>query len=53
MVERRRRVRFTPSRIFPGVTHEFFGMGVVVDDARNAVAFAVQNISRFVGEKPQ
>jgi len=43
----------TVTRTFPGVTHEFFGMGAVVDEARNAVAFAAQSISPFFGQDPQ
>lgn len=43
----------TSLRTFPGVTHEFFGMGAVVDDARAAVTFAAQNISAYFGQAPQ
>ncbi len=31
-------------RTFPGVTHEFFGMGVVIDQAREAQRMAVQRL---------
>ena len=31
-------------KLFPGVTHEFFGMGAVVDKAKQAVAFGAQGL---------
>ena len=31
-------------RLYPGVTHEFFGMGAVVDKAKDAVAFGAQGL---------
>lgn len=40
-------------RNFEGVTHEFFGMGAVVDQAKAAVQFAAQSISSYFGERPQ
>ena len=43
----------TVTRTFPGVTHEIFGMGAAVDEARNAVNFAAQTISAYFGQKPQ
>jgi acetyl esterase len=33
-------------RNFDGVTHEFFGMGAVLDDARAAMDFAVQSLKK-------
>jgi acetyl esterase len=37
---------------YEGVTHEFFGMGAVVDTAREAVDFAADNLKNaFAGEK--
>lgn len=32
------------SRLYPGVTHEFFGMGAVLADARDAQAFAAARL---------
>lgn len=32
-------------RNYDGVTHEFFGMGAVIDKAKDAVAFAAENLS--------
>lgn len=40
-------------RNFEGVTHEFFGMGAVVDQAKAAVQFATQNMSQYFGEDPK
>jgi len=31
-------------RLYPGVTHEFFGMGAVVDKAKDAVTFGAQGL---------
>ncbi len=31
-------------KLYPGVTHEFFGMGAVVDKAKDAVAFGAQGL---------
>jgi len=36
-------------RNFEGVTHEFFGMGAVLDDARDAVAFAADGLKQDMG----
>ena len=33
-------------RNYPGVTHEFFGMGAVLDDAKQAVSQAAQGLRR-------
>jgi hypothetical protein len=30
--------------LYPGVTHEFFGMGAVVDKAKEAVQFAAEGL---------
>ena len=39
-------------RNFEGVTHEFFGMGAVVDKANEAVSFAAENLREaFAGKK--
>jgi len=43
----------TVTRTFRGVTHEFFGMGAAVDEARNAVGFAAQTISAYFGQQSQ
>jgi len=40
-------------RNFEGVTHEFFGMGAVVDKAREAVDFAAENLKEAFDGKPQ
>ena len=40
-------------RNFEGVTHEFFGMGAVVDKAREAVDFATENLKEAFGGKKQ
>ena len=36
-------------RNYPGVTHEFFGMGAVLDDAKQAVSQAAQGLRRAFG----
>ena len=36
-------------RNYPGVTHEFFGMGAVLDDAKQAVSQAAQGLRRSFG----
>ena len=36
-------------RLFDGVTHEFFGMGAVVDQARAAVEFAATDLRKALG----
>jgi acetyl esterase/lipase len=33
-------------KIYPGVTHEFFGMGAVVDKAKDAVAVAAADLQQ-------
>ena len=33
-------------RNYPGVTHEFFGMGAVLDEAKQAVAQAAQGLKQ-------
>jgi acetyl esterase len=41
------------SRNYPGVTHEFFGMAAVVDEARQAQEFAAGQLRRaFAGKRP-
>jgi len=41
-------------RNFEGVTHEFFGMGAVVDKANEAVSFAAENLKEaFAGKTPE
>ncbi len=37
-------------RTFPGVTHEFFGMGAVVDKAKEAVAVAAADLKAAFGK---
>ncbi|MEP6990609.1 MAG: alpha/beta hydrolase fold domain-containing protein, partial [bacterium] len=39
----------TTQRTYPGVTHEFFGMGVVVDKAQDAVHLAAKGIMDSFG----
>jgi len=39
----------TESRVWTGVTHEFFGMGAVVDKAREAVQFGAAGLRRGFG----
>lgn len=39
-------------RNFDGVTHEFFGMGAVVDKSKEAVALAVGNLKEAFGQSP-
>ncbi|MCW1925157.1 alpha/beta hydrolase [Luteolibacter arcticus] len=40
-------------RNFEGVTHEFFGMGAVVDKAGEAMGFAAENLKEaFAGKQP-
>lgn len=34
---------------FAGVTHEFFGMGAIVDTANSAVAFAAEGLKKAFG----
>ena len=31
-------------KVYPGVTHEFFGMGAVVDEAKQAEEFAAEGL---------
>ena len=38
-------------RTYPGVTHEFFGMGAVVPEARDAVNMAATALKRAFGER--
>ncbi len=38
-------------RNYPGVTHEFFGMGAVLDDAKQAVNQAAQGLRRAFGNQ--
>jgi len=40
-------------KTYPGVTHEFFGMGAVVDKAREAVGFAAADLRAAFGTKPE
>ncbi|MEO7273796.1 MAG: alpha/beta hydrolase [Vicinamibacterales bacterium] len=41
------------SRNYAGATHEFFGMGAVVPDAKNAVAFAAAELAKaFAQSRP-
>jgi acetyl esterase len=40
-------------RNFEGVTHEFFGMGAVVDKAREAMDFAAENLKEAFAGKQQ
>lgn len=35
-------------RTYPGVTHEFFGMGALLPEARQAIAYAVERIKLFI-----
>jgi len=37
-------------RLYPGVTHEFFGMGAVVDKARDAVNYGAQGLKSAFGK---
>ena len=39
----------TRYRLYTGVTHEFFGMGAVVDKAKDAVAFAAEGLKSAFG----
>ena len=39
-------------RTFAGVTHEFFGMGAIVDTANSAVAFAAEGLKKAFGAAP-
>ena len=39
-------------KIYPGVTHEFFGMGAVVDKARDAVAVAATDLRAAFSGNP-
>ncbi len=39
-------------RTFAGVTHEFFGMGAIVDTANLAVAFAAEGLKKSLGAVP-
>ena len=39
-------------KVYPGVTHEFFGMGAAVAAAREAQAFASQRLREAFGAKP-
>lgn len=36
-------------KVYPGVTHEFFGMGTVVDKARDAQMFVAQDLRTALG----
>ena len=37
-------------KVYPGVTHEFFGMGAVVDTSKEAVMFAAQGLGTAFGK---
>lgn len=37
-------------KLYKGVTHEFFGMGAVVDEANEAMSFAVQQLQGAFGD---
>jgi len=37
-------------RLYPGVTHEFFGMGAVVDKAKDAVNYGAQGLKTAFGK---
>lgn len=39
------------ARVYPGVTHEFFGMGAVVEQAKNAEMLAAKNLKKSFGAK--
>lgn len=39
-------------RKFSGVTHEFFGLGAVLPEAREAVEFAAEGLKMTGGEMP-
>lgn len=39
------------TRFFEGVTHEFFGMGAVLTDAKNAVSFVAEHLQIAFGEE--
>ncbi len=37
-------------KLYPGVTHEFFGMGAVIDEAKDAEMLAAAELTKAFGK---